>query len=54
MMTYPGNALIGNYSKSVGMQGISSENTEAENELVVLAAEEAMRQFVQLAPSLSR
>lgn len=54
MMTYPGNALIGNYSKSVGMQGITSEDTEAENELVVLVAEEAMKQFVQLAPSLSR
>jgi hypothetical protein len=53
IMSYPGGALIGSYSKSVGMPGISSENPAAENELVLLVAEEAMKQFLQIAPTLN-
>ncbi len=53
IMSYPGNALIGSYSKTVGMGGIASENTEAENELVVMAAEESMKQFLAIAPTLN-
>lgn len=54
ILTYPGGALVGSYSKTVGMQGISAPDTESENELVVLVAEEAMKQFLQIAPSLER
>ncbi len=53
IMSYPGSALIGSFSKTVGMQGVASQNTEAENELVVLAAEEAMKQFLTIAASLN-
>jgi hypothetical protein len=52
ILSYPGNALIGTFSKNVGMGGVTSQNTEAENELVVLVAEEAMKQFLVLAPTL--
>lgn len=52
ILTYPGSALVGTFSKSVGMGGITSQNTEAENELVVLVAEESMKQFMALAPTL--
>lgn len=53
IMSYPGNALIGTYSKTVGMGGIPSQNTEAENELVVMAAEESMKQFLSIAATLN-
>lgn len=53
IMSYPGNALIGSYSKTVGMAGITAQNTEAENELVVMAAEESMKQFLSIAATLN-
>lgn len=53
IMSYPGNALIGSYSKTVGMGGITSQNTEAENELVALVAEEAMKQFLGIVATLN-
>jgi hypothetical protein len=46
ILSYPGGALVGSYSKTVGMQGITSPDQESENELVVLVAEEAMKQFL--------
>lgn len=52
IMTYPGSALIGSFSKTVGMGGISGQNTEAENELVAMAAEESMKQFLAIAGTL--
>lgn len=52
IMSYPGNALVGSFTKSVGMQGVSESDTDSENELVLLVAEEAMKQFLALAPSL--
>lgn len=52
IMSYPGASLLGTFSKSLGMPGVQEPDTEAENELVVMAAEEAMKQFLQIAPSL--
>lgn len=54
IVSYPGGNLLGSYSKTVGMQGITSKDTESENELVVIVAEESMKQFMKLIPSLSR
>jgi len=53
ILSYPGSALIGSFSKSVGMQ-VSTQTQESENELVLLATEESMKQFLKLAPSLAR
>ena len=53
ILTYPGSALIGSFTKTVGMSGVTAPDVEAENELVLLAAEEAMKQFLALAPTLS-
>ena len=53
ILTYPGSALVGTFSKSAGMSGITSEDQATENELVVTVAEEAMKQFLALAPSLN-
>ncbi len=53
ILTYPGSALMGTFSKSAGMSGISSRDQKSENELVVTVAEEAMKQFLALAPSLN-
>ena len=52
IMSYPGNSLLASFSKSVGMQGVNAPDTESENELVLLVAEESMKQFLALAPSL--
>ena len=51
ILTYPGSALIGSFSKTAGMSA-TSENQEIENELVATVAEESMKQFLALAPSL--
>lgn len=53
IMSYPGSSLIGSYSKTVGMTGITSQNTESENELVVTAAEESMKQFLSIVATLN-
>jgi hypothetical protein len=52
ILSYPGNALMGSFSKTAGMSGIGSEDQAAENDLIVTVAEESMRQFLTLAPSL--
>jgi hypothetical protein len=52
ILTYPGHALMGSFSKSAGMGGISDPDQESENELVVAVAEESMSQFLTLAPTL--
>lgn len=52
ILSYPQAALLGSFSKSLGISGVQEPDTEAENELVVMAAEEAMKQFLQIAPSL--
>lgn len=54
IMSYPGSALIGSFSKTVGMGGVSEPDPASENELVAIAAEEAMKQFLSLAPGLSQ
>jgi len=54
IVSYPDGNLLGSYSKTVGMQGITSKDTESENELVVLVAEESMKQFMKLVPTLAR
>lgn len=52
IMSYPENSLLASFSKSVGMQGVTEPDVESENELVLLVAEESMKQFLALAPSL--
>lgn len=52
ILTYPGHALMGSFSKSAGMSGVSNPDQQSENELVVTVAEESMKQFLALAPSL--
>lgn len=53
IMSYPGNVLLGSFSKTVGLTGVTGPDQGSEDELVLLAAEEAMKQFLTLAPSLS-
>jgi hypothetical protein len=54
ILSYPEGSLVGSYSKTVGMQGITEPDKDSENELVVMVAEEAMKQFLQIAPTLAR
>lgn len=52
ILSYPGKSLLGSFSKSAGMSGISGTNEDAENELVLMVAEESMKQFLTIASSL--
>lgn len=52
ILSYPGKALLGSFSKSAGMAGVSGASEDSENELVLMAAEESMKQFLSIAPSL--
>ncbi|MCH2108577.1 MAG: HEAT repeat domain-containing protein [Polyangiaceae bacterium] len=51
MFSYPERALIGEFSQKVAM-AISGTSAAAENELVAVAAEAAMKKFISVVPTL--
>jgi hypothetical protein len=52
MLSYPERNLIGQFSRSVASPGIASSDPGAEDELLAVAAESAMKQFSSVAPTL--
>lgn len=53
ILTYPGKAILGTFTQTVGMGGISGPDPKAEEELMASAAEAAMKKFLSIAPSLA-
>jgi hypothetical protein len=52
ILSYPGKAIIGSFSINLAMQGVSAPDAKSEEELILSAAESAMRKFLQIVPTL--
>jgi hypothetical protein len=52
IMTYPDRAILGTFTQRLAMPGVAERDEQAEQELLVAAAESAMKKFLQLAPTL--
>lgn len=52
ILSYPDRQLVGSFTQNLAMSGVHAPDPKAEEELVISAAESAMRKFLQLAPSL--
>jgi hypothetical protein len=52
ILSYPDKAIVGSFTQNLAMAGVTSKDPKAEEELVIAAAESAMRKFLQIAPSL--
>jgi hypothetical protein len=52
IMTYPDRAILGTFSQRLAMPGVNERDEQSEKELLIAAAESAMKKFLQLAPTL--
>lgn len=52
IMSYPDRQIVGSFTQNLAMSGVNGPDPKAEEELVISAAESAMRKFLQIAPSL--
>ena len=52
ILSYPDKAILGSFSQTVGMGGVTEPDPKAEEELLLAAAESAMKKFLQIAPTL--
>ncbi len=53
ILTYPGNSIVGTFTQRLAMPGVTTPDAKAEEELLLAAAESAMKKFLQIAPSLA-
>ncbi len=54
ILTYPSKSIVGSFSQRVAMPGVNERDSKAEEELVIMAAESAMKKFLRIAPTLTR
>jgi len=52
ILSYPEKSIVGSFTQNLAMSGVTGPDPKAEEELVISAAESAMRKFLQIAPSL--
>jgi hypothetical protein len=52
ILSYPERAIVASFTQNLAMSGVTGPDPKAEEELVLAAAESAMRKFLQLAPTL--
>jgi len=52
ILSYPEKSIVGSFTQNLAMSGVTGPDPKAEEELVLSAAESAMRKFLQIAPSL--
>jgi hypothetical protein len=52
ILSYPDRSILGSFSQSLSMGGVTQPDPKSEDELLLAAAESAMQKFLTLAPSL--
>jgi hypothetical protein len=52
ILSYPDRSIVGSFTQNLAMSGMTGPSPKSEEELVIAAAESAMRKFLQIAPTL--